>query len=58
MDPSRCLVFEDSPHGIQAGKAAGMTVVAVLTDMTRDLDVSLADHHIESLADFDISLLG
>ncbi len=58
VDPSRCLVFEDSPHGIQAGKAAGMTVVAVLTDMTRDLDVSLADHHIESLADFDISLLG
>ena len=43
VDPSRCLVFEDSPHGIQAGKAAGMTVVAVLTDLTRDLDVSLAD---------------
>ena len=58
VDPSRCLVFEDSPHGIQAGKAAGMTVVAVLTEMTRDLDVSLADHHIESLADFDLSLLG
>ena len=58
VEPSRCLVFEDSPHGIQAGKAAGMTVVAVLTEMTRDLDVSLADHHIESLADFDLSLLG
>ena len=58
VEPSRCLVFEDSPHGIQAGKAAGMTVMAVLTDMTRDLDLSLADHHIESLADFDFSLLG
>ena len=48
VDPSRCLVFEDSPHGIQAGKAAGMTVVAVLTDLTRDLDLSLADRRIES----------
>ena len=57
-EPSRCLVFEDSPHGIQAGKAAGMTVVAVLTDLTRDLNLSLADYHIESLADFDLSLLG
>ena len=55
VDPSRCLVFEDSPHGIQAGKAAGMTVVAVLTDLTRDLDLSLADRRIESLSDFDFS---
>ena len=58
VDPSRCLVFEDSPHGIQAGKAAGMTVVAVLTEMTRGLDISHADHHIESLADFDLAMLG
>ena len=57
-EPSRCLVFEDSPHGIQAGKAAGMTVVAVLTDLTRDLDLSLADRKIEALSDFDFSLLG
>lgn len=58
IEPSRCLVFEDSPHGIKAGKAAGMTVVAVLTEMTQGLDLSLADHHIESLADFDLALLG
>ena len=58
VDPTRCLVFEDSPHGIKAGKAAGMTVVAVLTEMTRGLDISMADHHIESLADFDLSMLG
>ena len=58
VEPSRCLVFEDSPHGIQAGKSAGMTVVAVLTDLTRDLDLSLADRRIESLSDFDFSLLG
>lgn len=58
VEPSKCLVFEDSPHGIQAGKAAGMTVVAVLTDMTRGMDLSHADHHIESLADFNLTLLG
>lgn len=58
VEPSRCLVFEDSPHGIEAGKAAGMTVVAVLTEMTRGLDLSHADHHIESLADFDPAMLG
>lgn len=58
VEPSKCLVFEDSPHGIQAGKAAGMTVVAVLTDMTRGMDLSHADHHIESLADFDLAMLG
>ena len=58
VEPRRCLVFEDSPHGIQAGKAAGMTVVAVLTDMTRQLDISMADHQIESLAEFDLAMLG
>lgn len=27
--PENCLVFEDIPNGIKAGKAAGMTVIAV-----------------------------
>jgi sugar-phosphatase len=29
VDPARCVVFEDSAHGIQAAKAAGMACVAV-----------------------------
>ncbi len=31
VDPARCVVVEDAPAGVQAGKAAGMTVLAVLT---------------------------
>jgi len=34
-----------------------MTAVAVLTPYTRHLDISLADRVIESLADFDYSIL-
>jgi sugar-phosphatase len=31
VDPARCLVLEDAPSGIAAGRAAGMTVWAVTT---------------------------
>ena len=30
-EPSRCVVFEDSLHGIEAGLAGGMKVVGVAT---------------------------
>lgn len=29
VDPANCLAIEDSPNGMRAGKAAGMTVVGV-----------------------------
>ncbi|UFQ14579.1 MULTISPECIES: HAD family hydrolase [Streptomyces] len=29
--PARCVVFEDAPAGLQAGRAAGMTTVALAT---------------------------
>jgi sugar-phosphatase len=34
-DPARCLVLEDAPAGIAAGRAAGMTVWAVATTHER-----------------------
>ena len=35
VDPSECLVFEDIPAGILAGKRAGMQVIAVEDDFSR-----------------------
>jgi sugar-phosphatase len=31
LDPLACVVVEDAPNGVAAGKAAGMTVIAVTT---------------------------
>ncbi|WP_189217368.1 MULTISPECIES: HAD family hydrolase [Streptomyces] len=31
VDPARCVVFEDAPAGLRAGRAAGMTTVALAT---------------------------
>lgn len=31
IDPTRCIVVEDAPAGVQAGHAAGMKVIAVAT---------------------------
>lgn len=51
VEPSRCLVFEDAPSGIAAGKAAGMTVIAVPSVFELDdPGVGAADHVLASLA--------
>ena len=49
-DPSECLVFEDVPMGIMAGKNAGMEVCAVEDAFSRDQEKtirSLADYYIQ-----------
>lgn len=48
LEPSSCLVIEDSSYGIQAGKSAGM-VVAARKDYSFNLDQSLADYHFDDL---------
>ena len=35
IPPSACVVFEDSPAGIAAGRAAGMTVIGMTTTFDR-----------------------
>lgn len=49
VSPRRCLVFEDSWVGVQAAKAAGMTVIAVPTPVTRSLNFDQSDGVIEGL---------
>jgi HAD superfamily hydrolase (TIGR01509 family) len=35
VEPANCLVIEDSLQGVQAGKAAGMQVIAIKDDFSR-----------------------
>jgi haloacid dehalogenase superfamily, subfamily IA, variant 3 with third motif having DD or ED/haloacid dehalogenase superfamily, subfamily IA, variant 1 with third motif having Dx(3-4)D or Dx(3-4)E len=53
-EPSRCLVFEDVPAGIMAGKNAGMKVCAVKDDFSEPMAEkkrALADYYIEDYDD-------
>ena len=49
VDPADCLVFEDIPMGIMAGKSAGMKVCAIEDDYSANLveqKKELADYYI------------
>jgi pseudouridine-5'-monophosphatase len=57
-DPSSCLVFEDSPAGVDAARAAGMYVVAV-PDPHMDLGAYRNAHQvIRNLNELDLSYWG
>ena len=47
-EPSDCLVIEDSKNGVEAGKNAGMTVIAYRSGPNDDTDLSAADVIVES----------
>lgn len=52
--PSDCLVFEDVPAGIRAGRAAGMQVCAVQDAFSREMEAekrALADGFIEDYSE-------
>ena len=57
MNPSQCIAIEDSPVGISAAVDAGIYTVAVLTESTKNLDLSKANEIIETLEYFDYSKL-
>lgn len=42
VSPRKCIVFEDSPTGIQAGRSAGMRVVGVQTHSADLINVDLS----------------
>ncbi|PWQ98001.1 HAD-IA family hydrolase [Leucothrix arctica] len=53
--PENCLVFEDAPSGIEAARAAGMSVIAV-PDPAMSLEhFTNADEVISSLEKFDLA---
>jgi HAD superfamily hydrolase (TIGR01509 family) len=49
--PERCVVFEDSPNGIRAARAAGMRCVAIPNAVTRALPMEGADLVLTSLGE-------
>jgi pseudouridine-5'-monophosphatase len=55
---ARCLVFEDTPKGVQAAHAAGMSVIAVPAPEMRGEDFSRALRVVDSLRDVTLSSLG
>ncbi len=51
------LVLEDTEHGVNAAKAAGMFCIAVPNYFTKRQDVSRADRILESLEQLDMRLI-
>jgi pseudouridine-5'-monophosphatase len=56
--PDRCLVFEDTPKGVMAARAAGMDVIAVIDAGMRNEDYSGALRVIGSLEEIGLAELG
>ncbi|MFD5570519.1 HAD family hydrolase [Streptomyces cadmiisoli] len=51
VDPARCVVFEDAPAGLEAGRAAGMTTVALATThRASELDADLVVPDLSALS--------
>ena len=53
FDPAECMVFEDTPAGITAGKAAGMQVIALQTTYPAE-ELIAADAIVKSLAEVEV----
>ncbi|WP_053848952.1 HAD family hydrolase [Streptomyces sp. NRRL B-24085] len=51
VDPARCVVLEDAPAGLRAGRAAGMTTVALTTThRAHELDADLVVEDLSALS--------
>ena len=51
INPSEAVIFEDSPNGIKAAKAAGIPCIAIPNDITKSMDLSLATKIVNSFLD-------
>lgn len=54
VEPRECLVFEDSPSGVEAAKTAGMTVVGLLT-MHSPGELTRADYLIHDFSELEFA---
>ncbi|MEU5363703.1 HAD family hydrolase [Streptomyces sp. NPDC005925] len=51
VDPADCVVFEDAPAGLRAGRAAGMATVALATTHpAHELDADLVEPDLSALS--------
>jgi len=57
VKPKHCIVIEDSPHGILAGKRAGMRVIALKHPYSTKKDVEKADVIVRSLREVNMKLI-
>jgi len=57
VEKDAAVVFEDSPNGVKAARAAGVFVVAVPNPLTKKLGVSGADLTVDSLAELTLDAL-
>ena len=53
LDPSNCVVVEDSRNGLLASAAAGMNTIVTYNQLTQDEDFSEAEIVVSSLGDPD-----
>lgn len=52
LAPQDCLAVEDTPTGVAAACAAGLTVIACPTALTAHLDFSAAHHRVSRIDEF------
>lgn len=58
LDPRQCIVIEDAPAGVEAGKKAGMRVIGITSTHSRDALLEKgADLILENLSDLKILVL-
>ena len=53
IEPEQCVVIEDSLHGIEGARLAGMRCLAVTTSYPRSLLIDKADRVVDSLRDIE-----
>jgi beta-phosphoglucomutase-like phosphatase (HAD superfamily) len=51
IPPERCLAIEDAEKGVRSAKDAGMSVILIETEITKDLELGGANLKLSSLAE-------